>query len=76
MANFAWALNQLQTGNSVRRNHWKYNDKSASHLMEVTFNGFAPCLVQYNTFPDGSTDKYPGALLDYEDMVAGDWEIV
>jgi len=75
MANFAWALEQLQSHKAVKRAFWDFLDRSSAYLKEVTFKGFAPCLVQYNTFPDGTVDKYPGAVIDYEDMIAGDWEL-
>jgi len=75
MANFAWALEQLQSGSAVRRTGWQFLDKSTAHIKEVQFKGFNPCLVQYNTFADGVVDKYPGITLDYDELIAGDWEL-
>jgi hypothetical protein len=75
MANFAWALQQLQSGKAVRRYDWQFLDKSSAYIKEVSFKGFKPCLVQYNKFSDGAMDKYPGAILDYDELIAGDWEL-
>lgn len=74
--NFSQALSELQSGNKVTRPCWSDFDQKV-WLKEITFNGFAPTLVQYNYhIHSGNIDKYPGAVMDYDDMTAVDWEIV
>lgn len=72
---FGTALAELKAGNAVGRELW--NDyQEVVYLKEIKFNGFAPTLVQYHKYSSGNVLKYPGALVDYDDMCADDWEIV
>lgn len=73
--NFASALAELKAGNKIYRPCWWANDQLV-WIKEVTFNGFEPTLVQYNYSIDtDNTDKYPGAMIDYDDMCAVDWKV-
>lgn len=76
MLNFAQALVALQEGSKISRSIWR---DAWEHvwLKQVTFNGYEPCLVQYNQDRDTmAIRRFPGALMDYDDITANDWEVI
>lgn len=69
---FGMALAALREGKKVRLPHWT----EGTYLKEITFNGFAPSLVEYCYDSEtGEHTGYPGAEIDYSSLCSNEWEV-
>lgn len=73
MMPFYLVLLALQQGFPARRVIW---DEDV-YIKQVTFNGFEPTLVAYQSDDvTGAAVRFPGTTLQWDDIIADDWELV
>jgi hypothetical protein len=72
MYEFDVIVNALKAGSKARRDSWPPH----IYVKEIEFNGFEPVLVEYQFQADGSTAKFPGEVLTWNDIRADDWVIL